>query len=343
MIKKQKKWVALVALVIVGMWFFYPYYVNEQLGLIEPKPVGDANSFGDLYGALNTLFSGFAFLGVIVSILIQSEELNDTRREIAKQTEQFSSQTDAMYKQSFENTFFQLLGLNNEIVKSATVKRVVNDRYGNVIRLEGEGRDAFREYREYFSIFLKRLEHMPVGKTYEIFHNEIDDVLGHYFRSVYQALKLIDRALLDNVQKKEYANMLRAQLSKHELELLFYNCLSKLGSVKFKPLLEKYEFFEHLSPLVYINNKYLTEYNISVFGFSNRHYFELYLRQMIKNGFERGDVVFGYFENQGVIDKVEIKVEKAGGSDGENIKLTMARLAGDISRQSLIWAEVQSS
>lgn len=341
MIKKQKKWVALVALVIVGMWFFYPYYVNEQLGMIEPKPVGDANSFGDLYGALNTLFSGFAFLGVIVSILIQSEELNDTRREIAKQTEQFSSQTDAMYKQSFENTFFQLLGLNNEIVKSAAVDRVANDKYGNAIRLKGEGRDAFREYREYFAKFLQTLGHIPVGKTYEIFHNEIDDVLGHYFRSVYQALKLIDRAQLDNVQKKEYANMLRAQLSKHELELLFYNCLSKLGNVKFKPLLEKYEFFEHLSPLVHINDKYLTEYNISVFGFSNRHYFELYLRQMIKNGLERGDVVYGYFENNGVVDKVKIKAAKD--SDRENINFTVARLAGHISKRSLIWVEVQSS
>ncbi|MBS4721141.1 putative phage abortive infection protein [Aeromonas caviae] len=343
MIKKQKKWVALAALVIVGMWFFYPYYVNEQLSLIEPKPVGDANSFGDLYGALNTLFSGFAFLGVIVSILIQSEELNDTRREIAKQTEQFSSQTDAMYKQSFENTFFQLLGLNNEIVKSAAVKRVVNDRYGNIIRLEGEGRDTFREYREYFSIFLKRLDYMPVGKTYEMFHNEIDDVLGYYFRSVYQALKLIDRALLDNVQKKEYANMLRAQLSKHELELLFYNCLSKLGNVKFKPLLEKYEFFEHLSPLVYINNKYLTEYDISVFGFSNRHYFELYLNQLIQDGIRSGDRVYGYFEKDNAVSKVEVEIKNMKDSDEENIKLTVAELAKNISERSLIWVEVESS
>lgn len=334
---------ALVALVIVGMWFLYPYYVNEQLGLIEQKPVADANSFGDLYGALNTLFSGFAFLGVIVSIMIQSEELNDTRREIAKQTVQFSSQTDAMYKQSFENTFFQLLGLNNEIVKSATVNISVNDKNGNGIRLSGEGREVFKEYRDYFSIFKEQHYYVPIGDTYEIFHNEVDDVLGHYFRSIYQALKLIDGALLDNVQKKEYANMLRAQLSKHELEMLFYNCLSKLGSVKFKPMLEKYEFFEHLSPLVNIDDKHLTEYNISVFGFSNRRYFELYLRQLIRDGFKRGDRVYGYFEKNNTIDRVEIEIKTTNDSDEENINLTVARLYGNITNRSLIWVEVKSS
>jgi len=340
MIKKQKKWVALVALVIVGMWFFYPYYVNEQLGLIEPKPVGDANSFGDLYGALNTLFSGFAFLGVIVSILIQSEELNDTRREIAKQTEQFSSQTDAMYKQSFENTFFQLLGLNNEIVKSAIINTTTKDKFGKEIKLNGEGRDVFKKYSEYFSHHRDRHFYIPIGDTYELFHNEIDDVLGHYFRSVYQALKLIDSALLDNVQKKEYANMLRAQLSKHELEMLFYNCLSKLGNVKFKPLLEKYEFFEHFSPLVNIDNKYLIQYDISVFGFSNRTYFEMYLCQLIESGLEGGGKVYGYFESNNSIDRVEIEKSATQESDEDNIKYTVARSRGRIINRSLIWVEV---
>lgn len=338
--KKQKKWVALVALVIVGMWFFYPYYVNEQLGLIEPKPVVDANSFGDLYGALNTLFSGFAFLGVIVSILIQSEELNDTRREIAKQTEQFSSQTDAMYKQSFENTFFQLLVLNNEIVKSAIINTTTKDKFGNLIALKGEGRDVFKKYSEYFSHHRGIHYYMQIGDAYELFHNEIDDVLGHYFRSVYQALKLIDSALLDNVQKKEYANMLRAQLSKHELEMLFYNCLSKLGNVKFKPLLEKYEFFEHLSPLVNIEGKYLTQYDISVFGFSNRKYFERYLCQLIEDGLMGGGKVYGYSDVDGCVSRVGVDISATQESVEDNIAYTVARNRARIIARSIIWVEV---
>src|SRR5687768_15740948 len=40
-------------------------------------------TFGDLFGAINSLFSGFAFLGVIITILLQREELIEQRKEIS--------------------------------------------------------------------------------------------------------------------------------------------------------------------------------------------------------------------------------------------------------------------
>lgn len=64
---------------------------------------------------------------------------------------------------------------------------------------------------------------------------------------MYLILKHIDTSNLnDGVDKKFYTNFLRAQLSSDELLFLFYNCASELGNKKFKPLIEKYEIFEHL-------------------------------------------------------------------------------------------------
>jgi len=39
-------------------------------------------TFGDMFGALNTLFSGWAFLGLIFTLLLQRQQLDDQRQEI---------------------------------------------------------------------------------------------------------------------------------------------------------------------------------------------------------------------------------------------------------------------
>lgn len=42
----------------------------------------DRASFGDMFGAVNVVFSGFAFFGVIYAILIQKKELQLQREEL---------------------------------------------------------------------------------------------------------------------------------------------------------------------------------------------------------------------------------------------------------------------
>ena len=65
---------------------------------------------------------------------------------------------------------------------------------------------------------------------------------GYYFRNLYQIPKFIDQSKVTDPQR--YAHLLRAQLSTAELTLLFYNCLSSVGRMQFKPLAEKYALFE---------------------------------------------------------------------------------------------------
>ena len=67
-------WVIVIALLL---WILTPIYVI--------KYYGNANSpgeFGDIYGTINALFSGFALAGAIYVILLQSKELRLQREEL---------------------------------------------------------------------------------------------------------------------------------------------------------------------------------------------------------------------------------------------------------------------
>lgn len=48
---------------------------------IWPDPT-DHGTFGDLFGAINALFSGWAFLGALATIYLQNKELEEQRKEI---------------------------------------------------------------------------------------------------------------------------------------------------------------------------------------------------------------------------------------------------------------------
>lgn len=81
-------------------------------------------------------------------------------------------------------------------------------------------------------------------EVYERFADSRQSDVGHYYRTMYNIVKFIATSEVEN--KQIYANILRAQLSSSELNLLFYNCLSKYGNEKFKPLIEKFGLLENM-------------------------------------------------------------------------------------------------
>lgn len=78
----------LTALAVFVIWALGGYLVYLT------QPAAERASFGDMFGAVNALFSGFAFAGLIFAILLQREELSLqrgelelTRRELAASSE----------------------------------------------------------------------------------------------------------------------------------------------------------------------------------------------------------------------------------------------------------------
>ena len=81
-------------LFILSSWY-YTLYVLKDLSLEE------RGTFGDMFGGLNTLFSGLAFCGIIISILLQSSELKMQREEIRQNREELKGSKIAQEAQSY--------------------------------------------------------------------------------------------------------------------------------------------------------------------------------------------------------------------------------------------------
>lgn len=69
-----------IGIVLVAISIVFPFVVNYFF-----SDWGKSGTFGDTFGALNALFSGLAFAGVIVTILIQRSELKNQRTELQLQ------------------------------------------------------------------------------------------------------------------------------------------------------------------------------------------------------------------------------------------------------------------
>ncbi|RZJ84072.1 MAG: hypothetical protein EOO20_21740 [Chryseobacterium sp.] len=99
---------------------------------------------------------------------------------------------------------------------------------------------------------------------YDKTYSEYGDILGHYFRTYYHIIKLIDRT--EKIDKHQYISIARAQLSNSEQILLFFNCLHSNGIEKFKPLVEKYHLFHNLDTSLLQSDKFLDFYSASAYN-----------------------------------------------------------------------------
>lgn len=271
-----KGWLFIVFILVLVllMWFSYPFWSYLYKDFFYNTELSEMGVFGDSYGALNTLFSALAFTGIIASIYFQREELKATREELEatrnemkSQGIQFEAQTKVLSLQVFENTFFNMLKLHNDIVESMSI------RAGNGVDIKGR-RGFQRLCDEYYSHRHSTMDIIPCMPGYEIFYIQNEAYLGHYFRGVYQLVNMIENSILLKEQKERYIDILRSQLSTYELILLAVHVLSKHGGENIKELVEKYCLLEFISVDSLENimggssdaKDILTSYKISAYG-----------------------------------------------------------------------------
>ncbi len=109
---------------VIILWAVYLSIIWISNWPLEEKK----GEFGDTFGALNALFAGLAFAGVIYAILLQQRELKLQREELELQRKELEDtraeikgQKETLQKQNFESSFFQLLGMHSEIVNSIVI------------------------------------------------------------------------------------------------------------------------------------------------------------------------------------------------------------------------------
>ena len=222
----------------------------------------ERGTFGDMFGAVNALFSGLAFAGLIVTLIMQHEELSlqreelaQTNDELAAQREEFTAQTKTMKIQRFENTLFNMLSLQQGLVNS--LEYIPQD--GADPTPESKGKYVFDVF------YNTKITRFQYGNEEQIrgikglIQAENDNqayrhvceisIFDSYFRHLYRIFKYIDESqLIDDTERYSYSCIVRAQLSDYELLLLFYNSLTidDNGVLKFKHLIEKYAIFNNI-------------------------------------------------------------------------------------------------
>lgn len=250
-----------VAGLIFGLWLLTLFI----LIWFEPAVRG---TIGDMFGSINSLFSGLALAGIILTILLQRQELELQREELKNTREEFVTQNETLKIQRFENTFFNLLNLHHQIVNSIDYSYYKNKEKTRGIqmqtimapeekeRVEVKGRDFFKLHFD--ELYIQILEQPQAYKDlYLKYYHALQTDLGHYFRNLYRIIKFVDEADF-SYQKKakdkeeqynlkyQYTSMIRAQLSDYELLWLFYNCICEYGEDKFKPLVERYSLLKNI-------------------------------------------------------------------------------------------------
>lgn len=254
----------IVSLCILMCVFYFDsvYFITWPFNNFDRESLGQ---FGDSWGALTSIFSVMAFIGVLTTIKIQVESMR-------KSEELVKSQSESMILQSFENNFFQMLHMLQSIISDMDIK----SRDGKEVIYSG--RDVFYYFYEKK---LKSLAKSPAKSGYssvrdddekrmmgfhfnELYHKRQQD-LGHYFRFLYSIFKYIYKGNIPDEQKYVFAKILRAQLSNYELLILFYNATSKYGA-NFEVYINEYQLFDNLPLHELINVEHVYFFDSQAFG-----------------------------------------------------------------------------
>lgn len=199
-----------------------------------PNEIGDA--LAGFAGAL-------AFAGIIVTILLQSAELQAQRRELEFQRKATQEMAASSASQTVDGFVFELMKTYGEMVSDMDVRAK-------------SGGQVISTGRRCFQFFYKE-----IGKTYaedtssvieEYAENSPDRYkealgtfhpkLGHYFRFVYNMLRSIDEL---SGAKRRHKRLVRSLFSDDELLVLFYNCLTPKGE-NMKKYAVSFELFDNL-------------------------------------------------------------------------------------------------
>ena len=221
---------ACVGVSIVGIWLSYLFADSQMVGDETNQLPNARGLFGDSWGGVNAIISAFAFAGVIVTLFLQNRDLNLQRKEMARQREEFEKENETFKYQRFENLFYNMLNLQQELTRDL------------VIEDNGTGEDTIiKKGREVFPYFYEEMKvryHYKNGSEVTTFKHilSMDEnykkklvavrqlwFMDHYMRHLYRIFRFINDANeISDVKKREYAEIVRATLSPYELVFLYY-------------------------------------------------------------------------------------------------------------------------
>ncbi len=196
--------------IIIVLFFIYWYWMGTKFHLDNEK-----SAFGEMFGALNALFAGLAFAGLLITIYYQAKQIAQNKKDSEKQ--------------NFESGLFNLLEAQRQIIEQLSYKNYINKEY--------YGREIF--------VSIER----DIGFLYEIF-SDLDSIgpINEKHKNGQQLLFLFTDKYVHNYWPKNFGNgnhrektafaieMLKKKNLKNEFEklkqiylVIFYNYHRQIG------------------------------------------------------------------------------------------------------------------
>lgn len=291
-------WAILGVMLIMVLSF---YIIFNNIGTWEHR-----GQFGDLFGAVNALFSGLAFAGLIITIRQQHKDLQLQRQAINQSKKDVNQQNETMKIERFENTFFKMLEVQQSIVNDlyatdSHTEWVKQDAPNGRSAKEILTKDEYRGRNLFYYVFVL-CNHKLANQIfpYDTSASGLSEVIkfrgkacfddymtttmfDHYFRHLYSILKFISlNEWLGEEKQYQYATFVRATLSRYELVMLYYN---GFFHPKMKKMIERYCLLNNirtdLLPMSLEYRNFLESINKTRENLSDVHFsvgdFEFYL------------------------------------------------------------------
>lgn len=209
-----------------------------------------------LSGTVAIILNFFGLIALVVTLRLQQAQLlelsqSEDRRRISE-------------------TLTQLLATLGSILEGSDIRRRSN---GAVV---ATGRDAYRHYyKKLKAIYVAQNarcaefqtdDREVVRRSFDQLYSRHGSDFGHYFRTLYHCVLLVDSAHLSDSEKRQFMSLITCRLSKFELLLLMYNCLGSIGERRFKELIERHSLLEHMPHASVIESSHLGFFTKSAYG-----------------------------------------------------------------------------
>lgn len=193
--------IALIAIALPALIYYFKF---GALGLSSSTEVW--GQFGDYFNGLTGPF--LSFLGLIAILLT----LHETRKEADEAKRLADQQMKTLELQRFETTFFNIMSLLHETIKSFEIDKPQTDYEFNPSILTSEshnyvlkisGRDVLSEN---ISTFLKVSEHEKILEPF-------NDTINTYIINIIIISKFIDDGISKEADKTIYYSILKSQMT----------------------------------------------------------------------------------------------------------------------------------
>lgn len=186
--------------------------------------------FGDMFGAVNALFSGLAFAGIIYTILLQSDELKAQREELQLNREEmkltrkeFEAQNLQLERTRFESTLFHVTNSVRLAAKHVFYILQANPDYpgGSAV----DGAEAFAHLHRTIEILTSQ-SHLNFGEKQKKYEEKIEEQsreVNNYLSAISVVLNYVDRFTKNDQEEKAfYYTLVRSSFSAGEIGFLWH-------------------------------------------------------------------------------------------------------------------------